>query len=589
MTKDFQTIFFLCDQYQLQNISSKNVVVNIDETDRESDIEFYNDGNLHFYEKSNSQEDKEGIDDLDFSLNNEVELENFYQTKYNLNQNFENNLYQSNTVDQDDSNYVQCVKDQDFLLPKTSKFNVNNNNNISHKNIVSPTQTNHSISTNNSILGTPLNSNVPVDQLPDLEPNSSRPDNTGHGNNSGNTRSNSTISMSTPGYERSFLMAVKRFKAARVRLNKVNDGLIEVVDFGIMQQQYMDTLLRVERQNQKIEQQLKMLSLKLRVKEDLDKTIQRTMNEIHKVCLANLKQSNNLSNSMSNQDLLHNLTETTNLQQDENNNSNVNLINTTELEPTQDAQEIFLTSLDNYEGYSNSSVIDQRAASINHNLKFRKTRNQNSNSEDNLNAESSRSKRKENAEKVIFNIAEDSNPINSKNFRSEDVLHNSNFSTRSSTCFINKTGPCPEVLSSSENNNAAVNDNEVLPVDTALPNTTHCNTPQNTNNNNNVTNKVFSSNNTTSLSNNQNNTPAKKLSESHQMLNAQTSLVVNKNNNRRLVRNSQSLAISPSNFTQNTNASNNPPPNSKFGMRKPKFRRISVDSNLNQAEFKKDL
>ena len=48
-----------------------------------------------------------------------------------------------------------------------------------------------------------------------------------------------------------------------------------------MQQQYMDTLLRVERQNQKIEQQLKMLSLKLRVKEDFDKTIQTTMENIY--------------------------------------------------------------------------------------------------------------------------------------------------------------------------------------------------------------------------------------------------------------------------------------------------------------------
>ena len=48
-----------------------------------------------------------------------------------------------------------------------------------------------------------------------------------------------------------------------------------------MQQQYMDTLLRVERQNQKIETQLKMLSLKLKVKEDLDKSIQKQMTDIH--------------------------------------------------------------------------------------------------------------------------------------------------------------------------------------------------------------------------------------------------------------------------------------------------------------------
>ena len=68
-------------------------------------------------------------------------------------------------------------------------------------------------------------------------------------------------------------MSVKQFKVSRIRLGKAQDGLIELVDFGIMQQQYMQTLLKVETQNTKIEQQLKVVSMKLKAKEDNEKRL----------------------------------------------------------------------------------------------------------------------------------------------------------------------------------------------------------------------------------------------------------------------------------------------------------------------------
>lgn len=104
-------------------------------------------------------------------------------------------------------------------------------------------------------------------------------------------RAASLISISaTPSYERAFLLSVKRFKAARIRLNKVHDGMIEIVDFGIMQQQYMDTLLRVERQNNKIEGQLKTLGMKLRLKEDTEKCLLQQISEINSKLNKNLPQ-----------------------------------------------------------------------------------------------------------------------------------------------------------------------------------------------------------------------------------------------------------------------------------------------------------
>ena len=90
-----------------------------------------------------------------------------------------------------------------------------------------------------------------------------------------------------------------RFKAARIRLNKVHDGLIEIVDFGIMQQQYMDTLLRVERQNNKIEGQLKTLGMKLRLKEETEKCLLQQISEINSK-LNNLQQTNTTTNNSSN-------------------------------------------------------------------------------------------------------------------------------------------------------------------------------------------------------------------------------------------------------------------------------------------------
>ena len=46
-----------------------------------------------------------------------------------------------------------------------------------------------------------------------------------------------------PSYERAFLQAVKNFKASRIRYNKIQDGKVEIVDFGITQRAYLDTLL----------------------------------------------------------------------------------------------------------------------------------------------------------------------------------------------------------------------------------------------------------------------------------------------------------------------------------------------------------
>lgn len=86
------------------------------------------------------------------------------------------------------------------------------------------------------------------------------------------------------------LFSPMRFKAARIRLNKVHDGMIEIVDFGIMQQQYMDTLLRVERQNNKIEGQLKTLGMKLRLKEDTEKCLLQQISEINSKLNKNLPQ-----------------------------------------------------------------------------------------------------------------------------------------------------------------------------------------------------------------------------------------------------------------------------------------------------------
>ena len=77
-------------------------------------------------------------------------------------------------------------------------------------------------------------------------------------------------------------MSVKQFKVSRIRLGKAQDGLIELVDFGIMQQQYMQTLLKVETQNTKIEQQLKVVSMKLKAKEENEKRLLEEMMLIKK-------------------------------------------------------------------------------------------------------------------------------------------------------------------------------------------------------------------------------------------------------------------------------------------------------------------
>ena len=72
--------------------------------------------------------------------------------------------------------------------------------------------------------------------------------------------------------------------------------MIEIVDFGIMQQQYMDTLLRVERQNNKIEGQLKTVGMKLRLKEDTEKLLLQQISEI------NIKLNKNLEPQTSNEE-----------------------------------------------------------------------------------------------------------------------------------------------------------------------------------------------------------------------------------------------------------------------------------------------
>ena len=50
-----------------------------------------------------------------------------------------------------------------------------------------------------------------------------------------------------PSYERAFLQSIRDFKTSRIRYNKIQDGKVEIVDFGITQRAYLDTLLEVKR------------------------------------------------------------------------------------------------------------------------------------------------------------------------------------------------------------------------------------------------------------------------------------------------------------------------------------------------------